>query len=172
MTPAATGCSWCRRVRRSCSIFQINTSTGAINADQSGNSRRSAPAIPRRCMSRRTINMCISAWGPAARMDSHLIAHRARQQQRFIWCRRMAASDNTFAADNNSAYLFVGEAGSGIRVSDDWNGRSAEGSHGFAVYLATWPANPSWWIRPTPTSMLPIARPMSSRDIRWERVAR
>lgn len=26
------------------------------------------------------------------------------------------ASDNTFAADNNSAYLFVGEAGSGIRV--------------------------------------------------------
>ncbi|MEO6965255.1 MAG: beta-propeller fold lactonase family protein [Acidobacteriaceae bacterium] len=26
------------------------------------------------------------------------------------------SSDNTFAADNNSAYLFVGEAGSGIRV--------------------------------------------------------
>ena len=29
---------------------------------------------------------------------------------------RNGASDNTFAADNNSTYLFIGEAGSGIRV--------------------------------------------------------
>ena len=95
-------------------IFQINTSTGTITQTSQGTILLSS-GNPTQVYVTPNNQYVYIGLGPGGTDGFAFNSSTGVVSGKIHLAPLNGASDNTFAADNNSAYLFVGEAGSGIR---------------------------------------------------------
>lgn|SRR6185437_2216532 len=110
--------NWLFEVSKSSSqmqIFQINTSTGVITQSSQGSVQLSA-GNPTQIYVTPNNQFVYIGLGPGGTDGFTFNSNTGVVSAKTHIVPRNGASDNTFAADGTSTYLFVGEAGSGIRV--------------------------------------------------------
>ncbi len=95
-------------------VFQINTSTGVITQTSQGTIVLSS-GNPTQVYVTPNNQYVYIGLGPGGTDGFTFSSSTCAVSGKVHLAPLNGSSDNTFAADNNSAYLFVGEAGSGIR---------------------------------------------------------
>ena len=95
-------------------VFQINTSTGVITQTSQGTIVLSS-GNPTQVYVTPNNQYVYIGLGPGGTDGFSFSSSTGVVSGKIHLVPMNGASDNTFAADNNSAYLFVGEAGTGIR---------------------------------------------------------